>query len=329
MEHVFDSVCRCFGGVPATTTAARREGRSNPSSPRRGKEQSPEIKRRTSRLELQDKEWDGLFQHKQKPQQQQQSKPLQYKVAPANPDLEYARAVAQAKLAGANPTRRAQKPRTSTKRKSPSTKRDEIFRTRRFETTRSMGQQQQNPSNPVSRLLNNHPGVANALCFATPIRDDDDDAAPLNEPDDDSTLNTCEDTITSTLYFDAKYAHLVEKRPPMPLFSHFKVNEEEDHIRRIVATDSHNSLNMIRLMNENSNHVLEETSSEEEEQQQVDRSNVLQHAIPRQRQTVQVELPPDPVKINSSSGSSKSTASTTPSSSSPPFPEEGRVVRLS
>jgi len=333
MEHVFDSVCRCFGGVPATATTARREAArsSNPSSPRRSKtKQSPETKRRTSRLELQEKEWDPLFQNKShKQQQQSSSKPLQYQHTPENPDLEYARAVAEAKLAGANPTRRSPKPRSRSapnKRKSPATKRDEIFRTRRFEPPNrncTSTTTEQNPSNHLTRLLSNHPGVANALCFANPVRDDEDDDLPLNqEPDDDSTLNTCEDTITSTVYFDAKYAHLVEKRPPMPLFSHFKVTEEEDHIRRIVATDSHNSLNMIRLFNENKHESLEDTSSEEEQEQKprVNRSNVLQHSIPRSHSP-----PPEPVKINSS-GSSKSTASTTPSSSSPPFSEEGRVV---
>jgi hypothetical protein len=283
-------------------------------------------------LELQEKEWDGLFQHdtKQKKQQQQSSKALQYQHTPENPDLEYARAVAQAKLAGANPPRRSPKPRSApnNKRKSPSSKRDEIFRTRRFEQTQKTCTPQENPTNHLTRLLSNHPGVANALCFANPVRDEDDDDLPLNqEPDDDSTLNTCEDTITSTLYFDAKYAHLVEKRPPMPLFSHFKVNEEEDHIRRIVATDSHNSLNMIRLFNENkTNTTLEESSSDEDQERpppppQIDRTNVLQHTIPRRHSPP----PPDPVKV-SSSGSSKSTASTTPSSSSPPFAGEGRVV---
>ena len=153
-------------------------------------------------------------------------------------------------------------------------------------------------SNSLSRLLSNHPNVAQALCFATPVRDEDEeDDLPLNvEPDDDSTLNTCEDTMTSTVYFDSKYAHVVEKRPPMPLFSHFKVSDEEDHIRKIVATDSHNSLNMIRLFNENSTksqEELQDSSSDDEPvpppQQPptaaavIDRTNVLQHAIPRRR----------------------------------------------
>lgn len=96
----------------------------------------------------------------------------------------------------------------------------------------------------MSRLLNQHPGVANALCFATPVRDeDDDDAVPLNEPDDDSTLNTCEDTITSTLYFDAKLATMVESSPPMPLYQQYVVDDgRSDSIKRIVESNSHRSI---------------------------------------------------------------------------------------
>lgn len=327
MEHVFDTVCRCFGAVPAATTSSRNP--NSPSSPTsRGQEnQSPEIKLRTSRLELQDKEWDALFQHDTKPKQQ---KPLKYQHS-ANPDLEYARAVAQAKLVANQPARRSQQ-RKSTKRKTPATRRDEIFRSRRLDPPNKAPEQPQGTS--FSRFLNNHQGVANALCFATPIRDEEDEAVPLHEPDDDSTLNTCEDTVTSTIYFDSKFSHLVEKRPPMPLFPHFKVSEEENHIRRIVATDSHNSLNLIRLMNQSRAQVqLQDTSSEEDETPVAPQApQVLRHHIPRKsyntpRRSAEDDLPPEPVKINSS-GSSKSTASTTPSSSSPPFPEEGRVVRL-
>jgi hypothetical protein len=229
-------------------------------------------------------------------------------------------------------------PRQREKRKTPATKRDEIFRTRRFDPPAASKAPAEPQGNSFSRFLSNHQGMANALCFATPIRDDDDDdAVPLNEPDDDATLNTCEDTISSTIYFDAKYSHLVEKRPPMPLFPHFKVSEEENHIRRIVATDSHNSLNLLRLMDQSRAQVqLEDSSSEDDETHPPIKTppikptpQVLRHSIPRtsKRRSSEDDLPPEPVKINSS-GSSKSTASTTPSSSSPPFPEEGRVVHF-
>lgn len=324
MEQVFDTVCRCFGAVPGPTTSYRNP--NNPQSPPRGQDnQSPEIKLRTSRLELQDREWDALFQHDAKPKQQ---KPLKYQHS-ANPDLEHARAVAQAKQVASQSERRSQQ-RKSTKRKTPATRRDEIFRSRRLDPPSKAQEAPQRSS--FSRFLSNHQGVANALCFATPIRDEEDEAVPLNEHDDDSTLNTCEDTVTSTLIFDSKFSHVVEKRPPMPLFPHFKVSEEENHIRRIVATDSHNSLKLIRLMNQSQAQVqLQDSSSEEDETPVAPQApQVLRHHIPRKsykspRKSAEDDLPPEPVKINSSS-SSKSTASTAPSSSSPI--EERRVERL-
>jgi hypothetical protein len=334
------------------------------------------MKLRASRLELQDREWDALFQHssaKPRPKQPRtapttKSQPPSASAAAAGAaeaDLEHARAVAQAKIiatrdgapqqGGGGGGGEASSRQQREKRKTPATRRDEIFRSRRldpstnnknyFRSGRAPAAEPQ--GNSFSRFLGNHQGVASALCFATPVRDDDDDddddAVPLNDADDDSTLNTCEDTITSTLYFDAKYSHLVEKRPPMPLFPHFKVSEEENHIRRIVATDSHNSLNLLRLMNHHQSRAqvqLEDTSSEEDETtpfsppvKNVNQpmAQVLRHSIPRssRRKSSQDDLPPEPVKINSS-GSSKSTASTTPSSSSPPppFSEAGRVVHL-
>ena len=327
MEQVLDTVCRCFGAAPGTTSSSRNL--NSPKSPgSRGQgNQSPEIKVRTSRLELQDREWDALFQHEAKPKQQ---KPLKYHHS-ANPDLEHAKAVAQAKLVASQPARRSQQ-RKSTKRKSPATRRDEIFRSRRFDPPRKPPEAPQ--GNSFSRFLSNHPSVVNALCFATPIRDEDDDPVPLNEHDDDSTLNTCEDTVSSTLIFDSRFSHLVEKRPPMPLFPHFKVSEEENHIRRIVATDSHNSLNLIRLMDQSRDQVqLQDSSSDEDETPVAPQApQVLRHHIPRTsytspRRSCEDDLPPEPVKINSS-GSSKGTASTAPSSSSSPFPDEGRVEHL-
>lgn len=227
--------------------------------------------------------------------------------------LEHAKAVAQAKVAARDePSQRRAASRQREKRKTPATKRDEIFRSRRFDPPITSKAPAQPQGNSFSRFLSNHQIVANALCFATPIRDDDDDddAMPLNKPDDDSTLNTCEDTITSTLYFDEKYSHVVEKRPPMHLFPHFKVSAEENHIRRIVATDSHNSLNLLRMMNQSQVQVqLEDSSSEEDGISPPIKTppvnpvpQVLRLTIPRssRRKSSDDDLPPEPVKINSS-----------------------------
>jgi len=102
------------------------------------------------------------------------------------------------------------------------------------------------PISSVARLFNR--GISEAqkpfgLCFATPVRassqedisnlsDDkltDDEfllrhqcGAPQNvaavSPDGADRSYNEEETISSTLYFDQKYSHLVQTRPPMPLF---------------------------------------------------------------------------------------------------------------
>ncbi|KAL3939378.1 MAG: hypothetical protein SGARI_001393 [Bacillariaceae sp.] len=106
------------------------------------------------------------------------------------------------------------------------------------------------PQTDFTRLLN--PSLA--LCFATPVRGTEDepdetDMKSVDNNSDTATLNTNgEDTITSTLYFDSKYAHIQETRPPMPLFNQFKIGQAKDEIRTIMATDSHSSVRMIKLM---------------------------------------------------------------------------------
>mmetsp|Transcript_3149 Transcript_3149/g.4861 ORF Transcript_3149/g.4861 Transcript_3149/m.4861 type:complete len:388 (+) Transcript_3149:66-1229(+) len=100
-------------------------------------------------------------------------------------------------------------------------------------------------------------GVAQyALCFATPVRESSAEelregtaTIPIQKSEsfeDESTLNTCEETITSTMYFDAKIAHLEETRPPMPLFNSYKVDTERspNELQRIVSKDSHRSFDI-------------------------------------------------------------------------------------
>lgn len=288
-QNLFDNVCRCFGHTPSNGSARDGGGDdaasvSNPSGPNsyvattpsrqpisQANSQSSSGRRRTNRLELNDREYDELFEKKNSQQQQQQQRnggsattPQHHKSSyPPRPevDKETAQAVAQAKLA-ANP------PRYRTKRKRSAQTREEIFRTkddRRGGGSRRGSQQagggspggggrrqssapSVQPQTDFSRLLN--PSLA--LCFATPIRgtEEEPEEQDLRSVDnsDTNTLNTCEDTITSTLYFDSKYAHIQESRPPMPLFSQFKVGQADDEIRTIMATDSHSSLRMIKLM---------------------------------------------------------------------------------
>ena len=96
-----------------------------------------------------------------------------------------------------------------------------------------------------------------ALCFATPVRGASEEVvAAAQEADMQSetgTLNTNEDTIASTVYFEKKYSHITETRPPMPLFNQFKIGNKKDEIRNVMNSDSHSSVNMIRLLAQNNN----------------------------------------------------------------------------
>lgn len=109
------------------------------------------------------------------------------------------------------------------------------------------------------------------LCFATPIRTSSaeradkftDDQLTTDEfisrhknatpvtPELELSLDTSdltsradmgeEDTITSTLYFDQKYAHVIQTRPPMPLFASQAVpceNYHSDDLTRIIKKKS-------------------------------------------------------------------------------------------
>ncbi|KAL3908796.1 MAG: hypothetical protein SGILL_008345, partial [Bacillariaceae sp.] len=264
-QNIFENVCRCFGHNP-TNNPNGGEG----STPQQPIEQvssttSAGARRRTNRLELKDKQWDELFEKNQKGKQSsrkgQPPRPEGYSSNGGNAaDHETAKALAQAKLA-ANP------PRYRTKRKRSAQAREEIFRSKEDRSgaardksrgsasgnTRNSSNSKNNssytPQTDFTRLLN--PSLA--LCFATPVRGTEEE---LDETDmksvdnsDTATLNTNgEDTITSTLYFDSKYAHIQETRPPMPLFNQFKIGQAKDEIRTIMATDSHSSLRMIKLM---------------------------------------------------------------------------------
>jgi hypothetical protein len=278
-QNLFDNVCRCFGH--ATTNgdaAAGNNGATDAasSSPQQVIDQvssttSAGARRRTNRLELKDKQWDELFEKNQRGSQQQQQQRQSKATARGHPprpegyqsshvvDHETAKALAQAKLA-ANP------PRYRTKRKRSAQAREEIFRSKDDRNSGRNGSRNGNgassgnrhgqasssnytPQTDFSRLLN--PSLA--LCFATPVRGTEEEPEETDmrsvDNSDTATLNTNgEDTITSTLYFDSKYAHIQETRPPMPLFNQFKIGQSKDEIRTIMATDSHSSMRMIKLM---------------------------------------------------------------------------------
>ena len=246
VDLIFDSLCRCFGVADGQNTHMSREscrdaGESSPASREKGNRSKPS-ENTIGKQAMADMNTPHSHQGHSHQFQSSSTKQRQGPSVMDQPHQE----LAMAKLA-ATPI--------SKKRKSATKIRDEIFRLRNWDNHREKPEEP--PSNSFSRFLSSHnPGkLVNALCFATPIHDEDDHHQGgsndiIKMESDCNTLNTAEDTITSTILFERKYAHLVENRPPMPLFSDFKVEDDQNELGRIVASDSHNSLKLIRLLGE-------------------------------------------------------------------------------
>eukprot|EP00548_Thalassiothrix_antarctica_P007713 CAMPEP_0194130440 /NCGR_PEP_ID=MMETSP0152-20130528/1476_1 /TAXON_ID=1049557 /ORGANISM="Thalassiothrix antarctica, Strain L6-D1" /LENGTH=257 /DNA_ID=CAMNT_0038824953 /DNA_START=460 /DNA_END=1233 /DNA_ORIENTATION=- len=222
IDMFYDSVCRCFLGPES----------QNPSSPTSAETKVLLQNNRTQRVHLKGKQFDNLFSNinnniNQETKNNKNDQGMKSTEAPSTKSNQYSD---------------RSKRKSKKKRRSPASRRDEIFRSRKSET-------RDQPASSVPTNSGRFSSVAQVLCFATPIHDGEEENSILRSESDCNTLNTCEDTITSTLFFEKKYEHIVESRPPMPLFNQFKVDDKNE-LRRIVATDSHNSLKMIRLMRE-------------------------------------------------------------------------------
>lgn len=101
--------------------------------------------------------------------------------------------------------------------------------------------------NSFSKFLSNHKSSAGSmLCFANPIFDSQDDDPRHNHKGDNSTVND-EETITSTLYFDAKYAHLVEQQTPVALYREWSLEEQDskDDIVKIFEAGFQKSIKVV------------------------------------------------------------------------------------
>eukprot|EP00542_Grammatophora_oceanica_P013893 CAMPEP_0194029130 /NCGR_PEP_ID=MMETSP0009_2-20130614/2963_1 /TAXON_ID=210454 /ORGANISM="Grammatophora oceanica, Strain CCMP 410" /LENGTH=374 /DNA_ID=CAMNT_0038668727 /DNA_START=559 /DNA_END=1683 /DNA_ORIENTATION=+ len=356
MDTVFDSLCRCFGtngvtspgvgatAMPRSSAAAAAAGEDDPISGTTSTTPRPEStsKRRANNANqlLKNEEFDVLFEQNKRAE---------------------AQALQKAKMAATTNGGTSNNNRRPPKRKATlEGRRDAIFRLHRKVPTHADGagaggaaknKTRGDPGDAtsgtnssatptlVSRFLSSNPNVANALCFATPIREsqdavDDNDLMASNDDDEHTahTLNTNgEDTISSTIYFDRKLAHMTESRPPMPLFGEFKVQGgDDDELRRIVATDSHNSLKMISLMEDlqqQSQHTLPLEESEEEEM-------LKKHKQQQQRKGRGAGYttgndPPPPAQMLSdsmSSNSSSQSANKTPKKKSKSPANRGRTA---
>jgi hypothetical protein len=240
MQTLLDSLCRCFG-TPGLDQTVDFESLSQDPIPNQRTPSTPDMKRRANRLALQDKQWDALFSDPVQTKKHSKSK----SVTVEKDSNEHMQALSQAKL-NANL-------RTSHKRKR-STSKDDIFRSKK-PTEDSQKRPPPNVSggpcppgsvNPLSRFLTKHPVFASSLCFATPVRDsNEEDEEPATVPFDNNSVMSeggCDETITSTLYYETtKLAALrPERNPPMPLFNDYSVDRGDD-IRKIVAMDTHSS----------------------------------------------------------------------------------------
>jgi hypothetical protein len=92
-----------------------------------------------------------------------------------------------------------------------------------------------------SKLLGSNSAIPQMLCFANPIFDSAEEERNFVR-EEDYTVD--EETIASTLYFDARYEHVVERKRPVPLFREFRVpfSDTNDDILRIYNEGSHQSI---------------------------------------------------------------------------------------
>jgi hypothetical protein len=130
----------------------------------------------------------------------------------------------------------------------------DIFRTK-------ASQEEEKPSKPMP-----YHGI---LCFANPIQSDGEDQDLQQQQDN----HDGDETITSTLYFESKYEHVVQSRPPMPLYREYLVPVNESHddeVSRIVQNGTHKSIHML-MDGDNiqsrwyQEHVCKSTSQEKDE----------------------------------------------------------------
>jgi hypothetical protein len=154
-----------------------------------------------------------------------------------------------------------------------------------------------NKSSPISTFLSNNPVFMRTLCFATPVRESVDAADDNTVVSESGTLNTAEDTISSTIYYErTKLAGLSQKNPPMPLFPTFQVGKE-DAIQEIVKSHSHSSVKLLDMYRRQSLEDPIELSSDETPPVSPKRHEGEYHHHP---------ITPPPAVTNVSSDSSKS-----------------------
>ena len=322
-QSIYESVTRCLGQSAETGAAMFGMEEGGGDHAHDGDSQQQQNRRGPMHKNSRDDDKEGIVHWENGSQKQ----PV---TASASAIMEEARSVAKAKQV-ANPSRYSSSSRRKRKSGNKKEPKEDIFRDKH-------GPSLQHKKQPMTFTQMLIPSIA--LCFATPIRETQD-----NEPDETSTvrscgeeesetgtLNTYEDTVTSTVLFESKYSHIQESQPPMPLFNQFKVGGQKDEIRNIVHTNSHSSARMMKFLQEtgasesnntSNDHYLEdddegETSSDSGHNDEDHRRHPLSSPPPpppppplrssRNNNTTMDDVLPD-VKEMSSSSTSRSSSS--------------------
>ncbi|KAL3785745.1 hypothetical protein ACHAWO_009531 [Cyclotella atomus] len=275
VQTIIESFTRCFHPSDFSCNHVNAARSKSPKHVRKSSKMSSSSSPTpaASRLELNGKEWDDVFDRKSRSTDSRRRRSS----SRASKDVDHADVVAKAKKASQLLDPEAIEQR-SLKRKL------EIFRTRSsdvskpYQTRRQprsptpeelvlsdsseeeianltssrkrfacgLGQHENGPMASIAKFFNLRPQPNPfGICFATPVRTASAEAAekftddqltteefisrhahdPTITPElqisqDTSDLSRLgeDDTVTSTLYFDQKYAHVIQTRPPMPLF---------------------------------------------------------------------------------------------------------------
>jgi hypothetical protein len=226
---------------------------------------TPDLKRRTKSLSLQDKQWDNLFVSSSSSGKKKHARRKTQDDIWDGFSMEQAQAVARAKLEAAQP---------SLNRKRRRGGKEDIFRSKK--PGAFVRSDSRNSLNPVHRFLSNHPAIMNSLCFASPVKDSrshEPTEVPLHKDSMQSeAISTADDTVTSTVYYETtRLAGLQQKNPPMPLFDSFQVEDKDgEEIHRIIATHSHSSQRLREMFRQQDWKVdLSDDEDEEDDEDQV------------------------------------------------------------
>lgn len=153
-------------------------------------------------------------------------------------------------------------PASDAKRKNSIKKARSKSNKRKADIFRPLVTEEEDTRNFASRFIGNNfrsgsGATAAILCFASPIIDEDE-AQCLSFRRSSPPMHADDDTITSTLYFDAKYEHVVQNQAPIPIYNEYAVplnDTEEESIWKIYVSGSHKTIQSIHCTTHQSESV--------------------------------------------------------------------------